>query len=189
MKSGQKESLDEYEVNPFTMIILPYQYGSKTFSRIYEFEDDYISPLKPIDIIKKSCQYFGSSYEGRKDGARDLTGITHKVPIIIDPHNSIYFLPTTSPSNPNCIWVSHEHVLNHKKIDSRHTYVTFRNKQSITLPVSFRSFENQLLRTALLKTRMMERMKETERRAVYLFQGPKYSQNSSAGMVSEIYKD
>ncbi|WP_071459099.1 competence protein ComK [Bacillus massilinigeriensis] len=186
METGHKSIIEEYEINPLTMILLPYQYGSKTFSRVYEYEDDYIVPSKPLDIIKRSCQYFGSSYEGRKEGARNMAGITHKIPIIIDPLNSIYFLPTISPSKPACIWISHEHILSHKKVDSQQTSVTFRNKRSITLPVSFSSFENQLLRTAHLRTRMIQRMKESERRAGYLFEGPKYLSREKADLVSEL---
>jgi competence protein ComK len=181
--NDDRQLVEEYEINPYTMIIFPYQYGSKTFSKVVEFEEEYTSPFKPIDLIKRSCEYFFADFEGRKKGTRMLTGITHKAPIAIDPLSSIFFLPTTSPTNSGCIWVSHEHVLHHKKYDSYSTRVTFRNNQSFILPVSFNSFENQLLRTALLRTRMMQRMKETERRAGYLFHSPRFT--DGAGLVSE----
>ncbi|WP_210364639.1 competence protein ComK [Bacillus sp. REN3] len=188
----QKNLVEEYEINPFTMIILPEEYGSRTYSRVIELETEYLSPFKPIEIVKKSCRYFGSSYEGRKEGTKQLTGITHKVPIIIDPMSSIYFLPTSSPTKPGCIWVSHEHVLFHKRVDSQSTKVTFRNKKSIILPVSHHSFENQLLRTSMLRTKFMQRMKETERKALYLLHGRKFAESQDyhhAGMVSEVFKD
>lgn len=191
MTGNQKSLIEEYEINPFTMIILPQEYGSRTISKIIELEDEYLSPFKPMEIMKKSCSYFGSSYEGRKESSRLLTGITHKIPIIVDPISSIYFMPTCSPTNPDCIWVSHEHVLFHKKVDSHRTQVTFRNKVSLTLPVSHHSFENQLLRTSLLRTKFMQRMKEAERKAFYLLNGPKYSdtQNyANASLVSETLK-
>lgn len=169
-----RSHIEEYEVNPYTMLILPVLYGSKIYSQVIEYEDEFLSPYKPIDIIKKSCQYFGSSYEGRKDGTRQLTGITHKVPIIIDPNSFIYFLPTTSPTNPQCIWISHGHVLDHRRIDTHTSEVLFRNKKSFTLPISYHSLENQLLRTALLRTRLTQRMEETEKKASYMFRGQRH---------------
>lgn len=192
MSVNQKNLVEEYEINPFTMIILPEEYGSRTYSKVIELEEEYLSPFRPIEIVKKSCSYFGSSYEGRREGTKQLTGITHKIPIIIDPISSIYFMPTSSPNKPACIWVSHEHVLFHRRVDSQSTEVTFRNKKSLILPVSHHSFENQLLRTSMLRTKFMQRMKETERKALYLLHGPKYSDMQAyphASLVSEGYKE
>lgn len=175
----QKRTLiDEYEINSCTMMISPTAYGSKTYSQIIELQDEFLSPFKPIEIIKKSCQYFGSSFEGRIAGTKQLIGITHKVPITIDPTNSIYFFPTTSPQNSECIWISHEHVIAHKRVETNETLVTFRNKESYTIPISFSSFENQLLRTALLRTKLMQRIAETERKSFYVFRNQRYFEAS-----------
>jgi competence protein ComK len=177
----QKTTLDEYEINPCTMMISPTPYGSKTYSNIMEIQDDFLSPFRPIDIIKKSCQYFGSSFEGRIAGTKQLIGITHKVPITIDPTNSIYFFPTTSPQNSQCIWLAHEHVISHKRLEANKTLVTFRNKQSCIIPVSYSSFENQLLRTALLRTKLMQRIEESERKSFYLFRSQQRYMEASEG--------
>lgn len=143
--------IEEYEINPHTMAILPTTYGSKTYSEIMEIDNQFISPFKPMEIVKKSCSYFGSSYDGRKDGSKRLTGITHKAPIIVDPHTGIFLFPTTSPSNPQCIWISHEHVLTWEPGDNNMTVITFRNKQKLLVPMSIRSFDNQMSRTSRLR--------------------------------------
>lgn len=169
----KQRQIEEYEVNPYTMFITPIEYGSKVYSKIYELYDEFISPFKPIDIIKKSCEYFSSSFEGRKDGTKELIGITHKVPIVIDPTNFIYFFPTTSPNRSECIWLSHEHITNYRRIAPRQTQVTFQNKQSYILPISYSSFENQMLRTALLRTKLMQRIGKAERKSFYLMNKPK----------------
>lgn len=163
--------IEEYEINPNTMLLMPVPYGSKIYSQIWELEDEVVSPFKPFDIIKKSCKFFGSSYEGRKEGTAQLTGITHKAPITIDPTNFIYFFPTTSASNSKCIWVSLEHVFYHRRVDAKNTQVIFKNKQCHTIPVSVNSFNNQLLRTALLKNTLISRIEESERKALYFFNG------------------
>ncbi|MBU8877403.1 competence protein ComK [Bacillus sp. FJAT-29790] len=166
--------IEEYEINPNTMIIKPVSYGSKIYSQIWELEDEVLSPFKPIEIIKKSCRYFGSSYEGRKEGTRQLTGITHKAPITIDPTNFIYFFPTSSASNAQCIWISLEHILYHRRADAGNTQVIFKNKECHIIPISYNSFNNQLLRTALLKTTLNSRLEESERKALYFFSGKRH---------------
>jgi competence protein ComK len=176
----KERQIEEYEVNPYTMFIKPVTYGSKVYSEIYELEDDYLSPFKPLEIIKKSCEYFSSSFEGRKEGTKQLIGITHKVPIVIDPTNFIYFFPTTSPTRSECVWISHEHILDYHRIDSRQTRVVFQNKQSFILPISRSSFENQMLRTALLKTTLMQRSGQMERKSFYIMNRPKMVEASES---------
>jgi competence protein ComK len=176
----KQRQIEEYEVNPYTMFIKSVVYGSKVYSQIYELEDEFLSPFKPLDIIKKSCEYFSSSFEGRKEGTKQLLGITHKVPIVIDPTNFIYFFPTTSPTRSECIWISHEHIMNYRRTDPRQTQVTFQNKQSFILPISHSSFENQMFRTALLRTKLMQRIGQTERKSFYVMNRSKIIEASEA---------
>ena len=178
MRFTHESLIEEYEITPYTLAILPVNYGSKVYSRIIELEAEFISPFKPIEIINKSCEYFGASYEGRKHGTKQLIGITHKAPIAIAPSSSIFFFPTTSPLRPQCIWLSHEHVVSFSRLDQQHTTVVFRNKQIITIPMSSSSFENQLHRTAFLKTKLVQRMEETQRKSRYLYDQTMRSQAS-----------
>ncbi|MFE8696312.1 competence protein ComK [Cytobacillus sp. FJAT-53684] len=177
--------IDEYEINPNTMMIMPLEYGSKVYSQIWELEDELVSPFKPSVIIKKGCTFFGSSFEGRKEGTRQLTGITHKAPITIDPTNFIYFFPTTSANNSQCIWISPEHIQYYRRADAGQTEVRFKNQQCVTIPVSYTSFNNQVLRTALLKTTLISRIEESERKALYFYSGRK---NLNASERSRTYR-
>ncbi|WP_409294789.1 competence protein ComK [Peribacillus sp. SCS-26] len=169
MESLKPTLIEEYEINPYTLVVLPLEYGSRIYSQIHEINEEFTTPFKPIDIIKKSCEYFGSSYEGRKDGTRQLLGITHKLPITIDPTSNIFFFPTNSPGREDCIWISHEHVDSYQRTESGETIVSFRNKKKITIPISFSSFESQMFRTAMLRTKLIQRIEETQRKSMYLF--------------------
>lgn len=152
MENGRR-LIEAYEINSSTLAVSPVSYGNKLFSKIYELDEEFISPFKPIEIIKESCFSFGSTYEGRKEATRKLIGITHKVPIAISP--LIYFFPTSSPEVPHCVWVAQEHILDYKKgSESSTTIVRFKNDQLISLPISSSSFENQLIRTMMLRTKL-----------------------------------
>ena len=63
-----------------------------------------------MKIIENSCRYFGSSYNGRHIGTKNLTGINYKSPIIIEETKNIIFFPTTSPKQSDCSWISLKYI-------------------------------------------------------------------------------
>lgn len=153
---------EKYEINPQTILIRPVEYGTKIYSEVWERDGKQLLPLKPLDAVKKACKFFGSSFEGRRSGTRQLIQITHKAPIIIDPYHSIFFFPTASPFSPECMWISHDHIESHHKQGPSSTIVTFRSGQSAILPVSHSSFENQMSRTAMLRIKYSQHMRRME---------------------------
>lgn len=177
MENEQAEYLDHYVANRFTMAILPEVHRGSLFSRVIEAEQEVFVKLTPQDIINRSCSYFGSSYEGRKAATRDLMGITHKPPIVIDPGNHMYFFPTSSSSRRQCAWISHAHILQYAAADFENTDIFFTNGGSVTISVSSTSFENQLFRTAQLRTIITARIEE-EHRKMNLVLFPKEKQTN-----------
>ncbi|WP_141433148.1 competence protein ComK [Bacillus sp. 03113] len=169
-----ERKLEEYEINPFTMVILPVLYEDLICSTVLELEDEILIPSKPLDIVKASCSYFGVSYEGRKQGTTHLTDFTHKVPIVVDSANTLYFFPTHSPDNPKCIWVASKYVFRYERLTAVSTLVTFQNKQSIEIPISFTSFGNQMKRTAVLQTMVFQRVEETRKAHIYFNRDERY---------------
>lgn len=162
----ERQLIEEYGINASTIIVMPIEYGSKIFSKVFELEEECISPFRPIEIIKESCFTFGSNYEGRKAATRKLIGAIHKVPIAISP--LIYLFPTTSPDNPHCVWVAHNHVVDYKKgPQGTSTIVKFRNKHQISLPISPSSFQNQMIRTMMLKTKLLKSKEKTKSETTY----------------------
>lgn len=166
---SNSEMLEEYEINPLTMAVLPIQYGNKLYSQIYQLDGEFFSPLKPLALIKKGVLLYGTDYEGLKKGSRELIGSKHKIPIKIDAINSMYFFPTASPKTSPCAWISHEHVLYYEKYDSSNTFVMFNNKQSIKLPVSRHIFHNQMVNTAELRVKLMQRIDKYRREPALLY--------------------
>jgi len=112
----------KYEFSKGTLAVVPNEIGS---SLVYEDEERYIIDEKPYKIMDDSCKYFGSTYEGRKNGSRDLLGAEYKVPIVIEDSNNLIVFPTTSPSSEDCAWISLKRV---KKTDSGIILQALNNK-------------------------------------------------------------
>ncbi|WP_376700388.1 competence protein ComK [Paenilisteria rocourtiae] len=151
-----------YEVNPHTMIILPLKTKSGVQSEVFELNDHRISSFTPLFLIKTSCQYFGSSYEGRREGTRFLTGVTHKPPIMIDPVSFTYAFPTTSAGRDDCIWIFPQHISEYYDSNYNCTTIRFNNKQKIKISVSFATFNNQMARVSMLHMKFSQKMRAVE---------------------------
>ncbi|MCY7849581.1 competence protein ComK [Bacillus haynesii] len=156
--STEDMTKDTYEVNSSTMAVLPLGEGEKPASKILETERTFLVNMKPFQIIERSCRYFGSSYAGRKAGTYEVIKVSHKPPIMVDHSNNIFLFPTFSSTRPQCGWLSHAHVHEFCAAKYDNTFVTFVNGETLELPVSITSFENQVYRTAWLRTKFIDRI-------------------------------
>ena len=137
----------KYEISKGTLAILP---NEKNSSVVYEDDERYIIKQTPYEIMEESCKYFGSTYEGRKDGAREMLGAEYKVPIVIEDSSNLIVFPTTSPLSEDCVWISLKRVEKIEKIDANNTRIIFDNKTEIIVDSSYRTIENQLSRASRL---------------------------------------
>lgn len=139
--------INKYEFSKGTLAIVP---NDDNTSLVLEDNDRYIIQNKPFQIMEDSCRYFGSSYEGRKEGSKSILGAEYKVPIVVEDSSNLIAFPTTSPFSDDCAWISLRRVYNIYKVDNYNTKIVFDNKEEIIVPCSFRSVENQMSRASRL---------------------------------------
>lgn len=139
--------INKYEFSRGTLAVVPKDERS---SLVYEDDERYIVHETPFKIMEDSCRYFGSSYDGRKVGSKEILGAEYKVPIVVEDSNNLIAFPTTSPYSDDCYWISLKRVKNIYKIDNNNTKIVFDNDKEIIVPCSFRSIENQLSRASRL---------------------------------------
>lgn len=144
--------MQTYEINDETIALIPCDKGTI----VYEEEKRFFINSDTNEIIYNSCEYFGSTYEGRKVGTTRLTGMTHKLPIIVEESKRIIFFPTSSPRLNRCAWLSLKHIKNIEKYDKQ-VKVVFKNFQEIILDTSFCCLNNQLLRASRLESVLINR--------------------------------
>ena len=142
-----------YEINEGTLAIL----AKNKKSLILEDDKKYVVDSLPFDVVDHSCKYFGSSYEGRKEGTKEILHINYKVPIIVDNSRNLIFFPTNSPISDDCSWLSLKSIKSIKEGDFNTTDVIFNNGVSINIPVSKRTMDNQIFRASRLDLIMRNR--------------------------------
>ena len=140
--------MNSYEINSETQAIIPI---GDDKSKIIESSRTLIVNQTPMKIIDRSCKYFGSSYQGRFIGTKNLIGVSHKAPIIIEETKEIIFFPTNSPRLDNCAWLSLKHLQNYKK-SNNNSIITFNSGYLLDLDISYGSLDNQVLRATRLES-------------------------------------
>lgn len=106
----------------------------------------------PREIIKKSCIYYWSTYEGRKKAVIHHTGFKQKVPIPINEQIPIATFPTHALIHINCAWLMYHHIVDY--IPARKTTITFTNGKSLTIVVTIKAFISQMKQALEVVQRM-----------------------------------
>ena len=145
----------EYEINESTMFIKP---NGKGKSIVCEEEQEYQISKSTNKIIKENCSFYGSSYIGRCEGTKSLTGIKSKFPIIIEETRKIIFFPTSSVRTKDSIWLSLNQIKEIQK-DNKNSKIIFKNGAKIKIGISYYSLKNQYCRAIILKAKLYERIK------------------------------
>lgn len=138
--------INNYEINSTTYALIP---ENKKTTKVIEADQELSLESSVNKILDYSCAYYGSSFKGRLKGSKYALGSKYKLPIIVEETREMIFFPTTSYENEDCIWLSLNGVLEYKKEDNN-TVLKFKNNKTITLPISYESFENQILRASRL---------------------------------------
>lgn len=120
-------NLDSYQINPKTLAIIPI---NRKQTKIFEDEMVLVVNKNTRKIIQENCEYFGSSFEGRKKGTMDLLGITHKAPILIEESNNLIFFPTSSPRLNDCGWISLNNIEKNIPYDDE-SIIEFNNQTKL----------------------------------------------------------
>ena len=97
----------KYEINDETLAIMPFD---KDKARVLEEADEYIVDEIPYSIMEDSCKYFGSSFEGRILGSKNILGSVYKAPIIVEESQNLIFFPTEALSSETVSWISYKKI-------------------------------------------------------------------------------
>ena len=142
-----------YYINKATCVIIPI---GKNESQVIEIDNTFIVNKSVKSIIDESCRYFGSTYQGRCDGSKEILKMNYKLPIVIEDFNNLIFFPTNSPRYNECIWVSLNNVDNYEQ-DGKDSKINFIGGTCFKIEISYYSLENQIFRASLLDSMLRKR--------------------------------
>jgi len=147
--------MKDYHINKNTLALFPL---GKKKTIIYENHDCYIVDKRISKVMDENCRFNGSSLEGRAKGTQNMVGTSYKAPIIVSEDELIIFFPTCSPRLKDCAWINLENIDNIAKVEDRCS-IKFNNDESLEVDTSYRSINNQFLKSLSLKNSFKKRKK------------------------------
>ena len=152
--------MKNYEINTKTLAIIPI---SEKKTKVIEENDEFIVENSAFNLIDESCKFFGSSYDGRVRGAKNLINVTAKIPILIEESRKIIFFPTTSSRLKKCTWISLNNLYEYHSLNKT-TDIIFCCGKKINIPFSYGVIDNQILRATrllyVLNSRINKKLKK-----------------------------
>ena len=116
--------------------------------------------LGPTALIDFNLRYYGSSLQGARDGARFILGEGKMYPIVMNERLDLYWLPSKSPSQEDCIWFALHHIDGYIGIGKKETRVRFSNGSTIIVEMSEYVFDKRVQKAYKLKGQTERRTKE-----------------------------
>ncbi len=102
--------------------------------------------IKPLAFLNRCCLANGSSYEGRVEAFRELTGTSQKPAVLISERQQRIFFPTLRAEHEECVWIQYNAVFHIHSIDAGHTEIIFHTGERCTIPFNYRIINKQLKR-------------------------------------------
>lgn len=151
--------INEYFINEDTLLLVS---SGKTTTKIYDKDGTYEINDKIMNVVEKSCNYYGSSFLGRCVGSKSILNMNYKLPIIMDEVKEVIMIPTSSPNNSDCYWLCLNNIENYYKKGNK-IVIEFSNKMNYEIENSYYTVENQILRGTLLLTKLRKRKRNLKK--------------------------
>lgn len=156
-----------------TILFLPrFTTTGKLCTTVMKMDGAFDEELGPTALIDFNLRYYGSSLRGARDGAKMILGNGYMHPVIINERLGLYWFPSKSPFQSDCIWFALHQIKDSVAVGTNKTKIFFHNGSTITIDISRAVFDNKVHKTYKLKARMESRtdgilMQVSESKACY----------------------
>lgn len=121
--------------------------GNSNGTLVMEKEKKFTVETECFKLLKKSCRWYGNSYNIQRDFIIDKFNYYIKTPIIMSNSDKLIFFPTTAPSSKDCIWVCYNNVDRYvKDEDKNYTKIYFKGGKILNISASYTTIDNQITR-------------------------------------------
>lgn len=110
---------------------------------IVEKSKNTIIEMDCLKFLKKSCSYYGHSYNLQRQFIIDNFNYYIKTPIVVSEYNLIIFFPTTSPKSKDCIWIAYNNVERYVK-EKEYTKIYFNGGKILNISSPYSTIDYQI---------------------------------------------
>lgn len=151
--------MNDYEISEETYAIIANDIGK---TQIIEKSNEYYVAKDAYKVMDESCKYYGSSYKGRLEAAKELLNCSYKLPILVEESSVLIFFPIKSSLLDDCCWINLNSIKTIEKIENK-SKITFKNGKEMIFDISKLSLENQIYRSTKLESIIFKRINAKKR--------------------------
>lgn len=150
--------MDSYILTNESLFMVPeYDHNGRVCTLVQEGGNSFIVSQSPRKILAETLKYFGNTFEGAVEGARDILGNHHMLPIVVCAPLDMYWFPTQSVESEQCVWISLLHIERIDEFSYLQTIVHFDTGESIIINKKAARIINKQQQTAILKIKTEQR--------------------------------
>ena len=131
--------------------------GNSNGTMVIEKDRKFNVQMDCFKLLKKSCIWYGNSYNIQRQFVIDKFNFSIKTPIVMNGKDSIIFFPTCSPNSKECIWVSYNNVDRYVKEDD-YTKIYFKGGKILNISASYSTIDNQITRCIKIEKFIREKV-------------------------------
>ena len=131
--------------------------GNSNGTMVIEKDRKFTVNTQCFKLLKKSCIWYGNSYNIQRQFVIDKFNFNIKTPIVMNCRNAIIFFPTCSPSSKECIWVCYNNVDRYVK-EEDYTKIYFKGGKILSISASYSTIDNQITRCIRIEKYLSDRL-------------------------------
>lgn len=105
---------------------------------------------KPVTVLERWANEYGLGILGSHAAFKSRLCIRQKIPVLVDPFKQVYFFPTLSPQDVQCLWINASQIKAIKAIDLG-SEIRFKNGNVLRVTIGRRSLIRQWERCKMME--------------------------------------
>lgn len=148
--------MDEYEINSSTLML---EYYDENKTKVYEFDREFVVNDSLFNIISNSCNFYGSTYDGRLASSKKILNTNIKLPVVVEDIKKIIFFPTRATYRHGSRWISFNNLDRIERVrkNSSLTRICFCNNKAYDIEISYDIVYRQLFNCLTLEKTLLLR--------------------------------
>ena len=153
-----KNNISTHVISYKSLVLEPFYFESRLGTRIYEGDQIFTVPWKPLHSVFRSCRHYGTSYKSARNNAMTFLHNRHKLPIVVAYDNGLPLvaIPMMSPKSDLNTWVLFHAIINFEETGNG-CLIYLKYNKSIELDVSLATLQRQISLATVLYTDCINR--------------------------------
>lgn len=165
---GSSRRKSNYHISFETFALQPILDGATQSTLVIERTEQFIIPKSSEQIVKKSCDYYGETFQNITNASRHILGKRHKTPIIIahDFKTPFILLPTMSPASSHNEWIA-LHAIENITPNKMGCLILLENNKEIQVRVSATTIHRQYAYACFLHKDFIKKQESLNRKSLH----------------------